>query len=55
VIVGCTGNALTVTDICPLTEENPSSTITLYVVFAVGVAVGFARVEENPAGTELQR
>jgi len=55
VMVGIAGKALTVTDTCPLTEENPSSTVTLYVVLVVGVAVGFARVEENPAGTELQR
>jgi hypothetical protein len=54
-MVGIAGKALTVTDTCPLTAENPSSTVTLYVVLAVGVAVGFARVEENPAGTELQR
>jgi len=54
VIVGRAGKALTVTDTCPLTVENPSSTVTLYVVLAVGVAVGFARVEENPDGTELQ-
>jgi len=54
VMVGCTGKALTVTDTCPLTSVNPSSTVTLYVVLAVGVAVGFARVEENPAGTDVQ-
>jgi hypothetical protein len=53
-MVGIAGKALTVTDTCPLTAENPSSTVTLYVVLAVGVAVGFARVEENPDGTELQ-
>jgi len=54
-MVGIAGKALTVTDTCPLTAENPSSTVTLYVVLAAGVAVGFARAEENPAGTELQR
>jgi hypothetical protein len=53
-MVGIAGKALTVTDICPLTSENPSSTVTLYVVLAVGVAVGFARVELNPAGTDVQ-
>jgi len=53
-MVGCAGKALTVTDTCPLTSENPSSTVTLYVVLAVGVAVGFARVEVNPAGTDVQ-
>jgi hypothetical protein len=54
VIVGLAGKALTVTDTCPLTVENPSLTATLYVVLAVGVAVGLARVEENPAGTDDQ-
>ena len=54
VMAGCAGKAFTVTDTCPLTSVNPSFTVTLYVVLAAGVAVGFARVEENPAGTELQ-
>jgi hypothetical protein len=54
VMVGCAGKALTVTDTCPLTVEKPSLTVTLYVVLTVGVAVGFASVDVNPAGTELQ-
>jgi hypothetical protein len=37
-----------------LTVEKPSFTVTLYVVLAEGVAVGFASVDVNPAGTELQ-
>jgi len=54
VMVGLAGKAFTVTDTCPLTVENPSFTVTLYVVLTVGVAVGCAKVEVNPAGTELQ-
>ena len=54
VMVGLAGKALTVTDACPLTVENPSFTATLYVVFTVGVTVGFARVDVNPAGTDVQ-
>jgi len=54
VIVGRAGKALTVTDTCPLTVENPSSTVTLYVVLAAGVAVGLARVDVNPAGADVQ-
>jgi len=53
-MVGCAGKVLTVTDTCPLTVENPSFTATLYVVFAVGVTAGFARVDVNPAGTDVQ-
>ena len=55
VINGFDGKELTVTDTCPFTVENPSFTATLYVVLTDGVAVGFAMVDENPAGTELQR
>jgi hypothetical protein len=54
VIVGLAGKAFTFTDTCPLTVENPSLTATLYVVLAVGIAVGLARVDENPAGTDVQ-
>jgi hypothetical protein len=54
VIVGCAGKAFTITDTCPLAVEYPSFTVTLYVVLTEGVAVGFARVEVNPAGTEVQ-
>ena len=54
VIVGLAGKALTFTDTCSLTVENPSLTATLYVVLAVGVAVGLASVEVKPAGTDDQ-
>jgi hypothetical protein len=54
VIVGVAGKAFTVTDTCPFTMENPSFTVTLYVVLTVGAVVGFARVDVNPVGTELQ-
>jgi hypothetical protein len=54
VIVGCAGKAFTITDTCPLAVEYPSFTVTLYVVLTVGVAVGFARVEVNPAGADVQ-
>ena len=53
-IVGVAGKAFTVTDTCPLTVENPSFTATLYVVLTVGVAAGFASVDVNPAGTDVQ-
>ena len=55
VIVGLAGKGFTVTETCRFTVENPSLTATRYVVLTEGVAVGFARVDENPAGTELHK
>jgi hypothetical protein len=54
VMTGCGGKALTVTETCALTVLKPSFTATLYTVLTEGVAVGLARDEVNPAGTEVQ-
>lgn len=54
VITGCGGRALTVTETCALTVLKPSFTATLYTVLTEGVAVGLARDEVNPAGTDVQ-
>jgi hypothetical protein len=53
-ITGCGGNAFTVTVTWALTVLKPSYTATLYTVFTVGVAVGLARDDANPAGAEVQ-
>jgi len=54
VIVGLAGKGLTVTETCLFTVEYPSLTVTRYVVLIEGVATGFARVDVNPAGIEVQ-
>ena len=54
VITGCGGREITVTETCELTVLKPSFTATLYTVLTEGVAVGLARDEVNPAGTEVQ-
>jgi hypothetical protein len=54
VIVGAAGNAFTVTATWELTVLKPSFTATQYVVLTVGFAVGFASVDVNPAGTDVQ-
>lgn len=51
---GAVGKALTVTETDPGTVLTPSKTDTLYVILEVGFAVGFARVDEKPAGVEVQ-
>jgi hypothetical protein len=53
-MTGCAGNALTVTETCELTVLKPSFTATWYTVLTEGVAIGLAREEVNPAGTDVQ-
>jgi hypothetical protein len=53
-MTGCGGRALTVTETWAFTVLTPSFTATWYTVLAVGVAVGLAADEVNPAGTEVQ-
>ena len=47
-------SAVTVTETFALTIEKPSLTLTVYCVFSVGLTVGLAEVELNPAGSEVQ-
>lgn len=52
--MGAAGTAFTVTVTCESVFENPSSTVTVYVVFSVGDAVGEADDDVNPAGFDVQ-
>lgn len=47
------GNEITVNDTFAVAEQAPCVPVTVYVVFAVGVAVGVAEVEllSDPAGS----
>jgi hypothetical protein len=48
------GNGLTVTVTSELTELNPSSTTTVYMVVTVGLTDGFADVDVKVPGDEVQ-
>ena len=52
---GVEGRGVTVTNTLSFTTVDALSvTVHLYLVLTVGLAVGLGKVEENPAGLELQ-